>query len=366
MRYTRIMQKPRTKHPYLDTLGRRYRHAKPTGTRIFLQPDDILWFKKIQEHGFLSSDEIIAFSSYLGTRRSKDKILRRLKKLCVETRMLLRGKEIKGPLLDKHHKQDSDVLFVNGKFNVFHNRPAAKKLLKTIGIEGFPPDASSSVQHDMYRSFVTAGIELCCLREPDKYRYISHCVVLRRLNLKGWFPIDFNYEIDSHTYKHSGILKPDAIPGIEYLQQQVTVYYCVEADCMNETITTKNMDAKKSHTKSILQYRKLLGGFKWVSLKDENGAIQKEKMRNWMEFFGGQKQVGLMKLTVTKTRVHSSGIQQQERYLSPGGHGMSYSAHTIFAPHSTFDPYYFRPPGVMYHLFDEKWHRSIGKPFQLS
>ena len=69
----------------LDTLGRRNR-ARPTSTgkKIIPQPTDLIWFRKLHEHGSLPSSFLLAFTR--GERKSDKRSLERLTDLFNEDR----------------------------------------------------------------------------------------------------------------------------------------------------------------------------------------------------------------------------------------------------------------------------------------
>lgn len=336
------MYKPRViKNPRKDVVGRFDRYEPvSTGKRVNPQPDDEMWFKKIREHGYLPSNMLSEFSKHIGRRKSPKSNQKRLLDLKRESNTPDGGR-----YLELHDDQRHKNKYDYGKFLTYHLNSNSLNRLKKIGLDHVkPPDPSGSARHDMQRAFMTATYELNCLREPEKYRFIQHWEVMERFNLKGKFPVSFSYDIDGHTFEHDGTLKPDAIFGIEYLEEKMTVYYLFEMDCMNERIFTRDMGVK-SHTRSFLQYRKFLGG------------------REYKNFFGNERVMGLL---TTKSLVHMHSIMDYSRYLSADQKGVNYLAYNILNDNPDADPAFFIPPPVQYRFFDEPWERTSGKPFQLS
>lgn len=346
------MYQPNTRKPEQDCFGR-YPSDCPvsTGKRKEPKSDDLLWFDKINRHGgYCSSNFLIAYSHACGTRRNAYNMRQQMKELWRESNTPHGGR-----YLVRHHEQSRNVRNKFGNYLIYSLRDPAKRALQDGGNwADSSPDTSGSAQHDMERCFVTQSIELGCLREPNTYRFVHFDEVLKTFDIGAVFPVEFSYHVTGNkydmqgtTYQHRGYLKPDAIFGIEYLEEKLTVIYLLEMDCRNETIRSKNMK-DKSHTRSILQYRQFLGGKAW---KKDN-------------YFGCDKNISVMGLFVTKSDYHMRSVMERARELSKGGNGMNYLAYNVLNPNA--DPAYFTPPPVLYRLFDEPWERPSGKGFRLS
>lgn len=303
----------------LDSLQRRNRiEPHSTGRRIdYLTERDLFWFEKLYRHGPLPSTYLVAYSRALGYTVDK-KALDRLTLLFHEATTAH-----KAPYLDRPFQQHNTQLRYQP--SVYDVRPAAKKALEEAGrLPEYAPTHAIGMwwYHDFMLACITASIELACLREPDKYRFIFHDEICGDISSHLSFPVTFT---DITGKKRTQLLNPDRAFGIHYLKDNSVRYFLVEADRGTETVNSASAGRKRL-LDTDLQYRQFIG---------------KLDYKEAMLFDGG---IVLLNVMTSEQRMHNlMGLIKPTNY-------MAFKALPIFGRE-------FKSPPVMYDLFTDPWAR---------
>lgn len=234
---------------------RRLRYKRQsTGKRVEPTERDVLWFRKLQQHGPLPSNYLIEFTRHLC--RSETRALERLGDLYHESNTPHRG-----PYLDRPPKQWSAV----SKFErtVYENTPVAEQVLRERGFKvGRGGQPTSLYHHRLMTACITASVELAVGMDP-LLRFIPEEEVLARSPSKSIaVPCAISYT-NPRTGKRQTLdkpLVPDAIFGIEYTANGMRLYrfFMVEADRNQEPVRRADL-TETSYLRKVLQYREVIG-----------------------------------------------------------------------------------------------------------
>lgn len=235
----------------LDTLGRRARLTpQSTGKRVSLQPRDILWLRKIHEHGPLPSAFLLAYAvdSHRSIKRAKE----RLTDLFNETNTAHGGAYLARP--------PQQFRTLDSRYNqlVYDLAPAAKMALKQQGLWNECRAAHGGPWlHGFMVSCITASIELATLDHAD-LTYIPQSRLLDRAGANLRHPIDTPDPRTGRVYKKD--LIPDALFALGYKTLAGTRYrsFLVEADRSTEPGTSQNFH-RKSWQRNLAQYEQYVG-----------------------------------------------------------------------------------------------------------
>jgi hypothetical protein len=188
-------------------------------------------------------------------------------------------------------------------------------------------------------SCITASIELATLERSD-IRYISQAEILARAETELRASTQI---IDPATGKAvTKDLIPDALFGLEYTAKGKRYYrfFLVEADRGTEPTTSTNFN-RKSHLRSLLQYRDYIGkgGYKshlglTASLMVLNVLTEETKMRK------------MIKLTEEAS-------------------GTAGNSYMLFRTCAGFGPV-FKPPKPMLDLLEGPWARAGQAEFKIA
>ncbi len=234
-----------------DALARRKRNRPiSTDQRVTSQARDLLWFEKIHRHGPLSSSYLHAFSKRL--RRNEKRARDRLTDLFNESRTPHGGAYLTRP------SQQFRTLDSRYSDLVYELTPASEQALNENGLwQDAAAQRSGPWLHGFMVSCITASIELATLERSDN-RFIPQAEILSRADAKIRYPTKI---VDPKTGKAlTKDLIPDALFGLEYSvkDQHYYRFFLVEADRGTEPATSSNFN-RKSHLRSILQYRAYIG-----------------------------------------------------------------------------------------------------------
>ncbi|ANK81555.1 MAG: hypothetical protein TEF_12705 [Rhizobiales bacterium NRL2] len=237
--------------PGFDAIQRRNR-LRPisTGKRISPQPRDLLWFRKIHEHGPLPSSYLHGFSA--GEYRSVKRARERLTDLFNESETRHGGPYLSRPL--------QQFRTIDSRYNqlVYDLTPASIDALKDAGsYSAYATRPSGPWLHGFMTACITASIELATLSRDD-LKFIPGWRVLERAGAQLRFPTPIKDPKTGRTVTRD--LIPDALFGLEYLTDAGARYrfFLVEADRGTEPMTTSNWN-RKSWQRSLAQYRAYVG-----------------------------------------------------------------------------------------------------------
>lgn len=234
-----------------DVLHRRDRRRPvSTGKCVSLQERDLLWLKKIHEHGPLSTSFLHAFSRHMcrSEKRAKD----RLTDLFNEDRTPHGGAYLSRPW------QQFETFDSRYQQLVHDMAPAGENALEQMGAwHELAGGASGPWKHRYMVAAITASVELATLDRED-LAYIPQHVILERANATLRYPV----RIENPTTRQQELrdLIPDALFGLEYRTSAGPRYrfFIVEADRGTEPTQSSCM-SRKSHRRNFLQYREYVG-----------------------------------------------------------------------------------------------------------
>lgn len=249
-----------------DSINRRLRDRRtPTGKRIALQPRDMLWFEKLHRHGPLSSTYLHAFSEEIC--RNPQRARNRLTDLFNEDTNPHEGFYLERPF--------QQFLTLDARYQdlVYDLTPCAEQALKEEGrFREHAPMPNGPWIHRYMVSSIMAAIEIETLRRPS-LRFIFQDEILARANAPLRFPVEIQ---DPRTRKiERSELIPDGTFGLEYRMEDGSKryrFFLVEADRSTEPIRSPRL-ARKSHLRTILQYRQLIGCEGYKSLLNLTAPI---------------------------------------------------------------------------------------------
>lgn len=229
-----------------DTLRRRNRiTAQPTGKRVSPTARDLLWLRKLVEHGPLPSSFLLAFSQ--GSHASEKRARERLTDLFHENNTPDGGQYLTRP--------PQQFRTIDSRYNqlVYDLAPAGWRALECGGL-GTPTCAAPSGPwlHRFMTSCITASIELATIARPD-LSYIPQSAILARAGAELRHPITIAAQGSGGQYKKD--LIPDALFGIRYHTDKGDRFrfFAVEADRATEPTTSSNWN-RKSFERNLLHY----------------------------------------------------------------------------------------------------------------
>lgn len=237
---------------YTDTLGRRARlTAKPTGKRVSPTERDLLWLRKLAEHGPLPSSFLLAFGQ--GEHRSDKRARERLTDLFHED-----NTPDGGPYLTRPPQQFRTI---DSRYNqlVYDLAPAGWRALERHGLAtGKRNPPSGPWLHRFMTGCITASIEIAALARPD-LSYIPQSAILARAGADLRHPVTI---ADPKTGRRcTKDLIPDAVFGLRYHTDKGDRFrfFAVEADRATEPTTSNNWN-RKSFERNLLQYEAYVAG----------------------------------------------------------------------------------------------------------
>jgi hypothetical protein len=235
-----------------DAISRRNRiQPISTGKRVTPQTRDLVWFKKLAEHGPLPSSFLHGFSQHLcrSEKRAKD----RLTDLFNESNTPHRGAYLTRPW---QQFETVDARYQELVYDL--GEPARKALAETGQLPNVDKASGGPWKHRAMVAAITASIDLATLNEP-LLQYIPGWRVLDRAKVDLRYPVEI---VVPGTRKTRTVdLIPDALFGLEYRQGDKRTYrfFLVEADRGTEPSHASKFN-RKSHHRSLLQYREYIGG----------------------------------------------------------------------------------------------------------
>lgn len=234
-----------------DSLGRRPRNRpSSSGKKITPQPRDLLWFRKLQQHGPLSASFLHGFS--VSVCRNRKRALDRMTDLFNEDLTPDCGTYLSRPY------QQFDTYDARYKELVYDLRPPAIQALARTGAStGACTDSSGPWRHSFMVSCITASIELGTLNRRD-VNFIPGHVILERSDTSLRFPTTIQ-EGASKPGREVDLI-PDALFGLEYVNgaQRSYRFFLVEADRGTEPTRSSRFN-RKSHLRNFMQYREYIG-----------------------------------------------------------------------------------------------------------
>lgn len=233
-----------------DALGRRTRVLPTsTGKSITLQPADLLWFRKLAEHGPLPSSFLLAYTQAL--RLSQKRATERLTDLFNEETTKHGGRYLERPpqqfrTIDSRYNQ---LVYDLGK-------PAVKALKEAGELPSIQATSAGPWVHRFMVACVTASIELATL-ERDDVSFIAGHRVLARAKTELRYPVSID---DPKRGVVTKDLIPDALFGLEYHTPEGSRFrfFFVECDRATEPATSQNFN-RKSWLRSLRQYEEYIG-----------------------------------------------------------------------------------------------------------
>jgi hypothetical protein len=229
-----------------ESLGRRSRlRATSTGKRVSPTQRDLLWLRKLAEHGPLPSSFLLAYA--LDTHRSDKRARERLCDLFNED-----NTPDYGPYLIRPPQQFRTL---DSRYNqlVYDLAPAGERALARLRQDvSASPAPSGPWLHRFMTSCIIASIELATLERND-LSYIPQSEILARATVELRHPVTIT---DPET-KWTGAkdLIPDALFGLRYHTENGDRFrfFALEADRATEPTTTANWN-RKSFLRNLLQY----------------------------------------------------------------------------------------------------------------
>ncbi len=314
-----------------DSIGRRKRERRQsTEKRVTPQERDLLWFKKIHQHGPLSSAYLHAFSKHI--RRNEKRSRDRLTDLYNEDQTPHCGPYLARPF---QQFQTYDARYQD---LVYDLAPAAEKALKENGmLSEYAPGHSGPWVHSYMISCITASIELATLADPT-LEYIPQEQILERADTTLRYPVPFENSVTGKTETKD--LIPDAIFGLEYKQEKGSKYrfFIVEADRGTEPSRSSRFN-RKSHLRNFLQYREYVGR-----------GLYKDHVKLT---------AGMMVLNITTTTGTMDSMINLVSEMSKRG-----NSYLLFQTCENFGRY-FKPPKPIWELLNGEWHRANYSEFEL-
>ncbi|MEM8793406.1 MAG: replication-relaxation family protein [Pseudomonadota bacterium] len=234
-----------------DTLGRRRRVApRSTGKRITPQPADLLWFRKLAEHGPLPSSYLLAFTRQL--RRSDKRTTERLTDLFHETNTPDGGR-----YLDRPAQQFRTI---DARYNqlVYDLTPAGIQALRSTGLPAIPSKTSGPWLHRHMVACTTASIELATRDRSDLSFIPGHQILARaKTELRAAVPV---MDPENGRSKRRDLI-PDALFGLSYHTKDGDRFrfFAVECDRATEPVMSRTW-SRKSWRRGLRQYQAYIAG----------------------------------------------------------------------------------------------------------
>ena len=316
----------------LDTLGRRSRlHPTSTGKSITPQAADLLWFRKLHEHGPLPSSFLLEYSR--GLRLSQKRATERLTDLFNEEITKHGGRYLERP--------PQQFRTIDSRYNqlVYDAAMPAVRALREAG--ELPATSAASAGPWLHRfmvACVTASIELATLARDD-VSYIAGHRVLARAETELRHPVSFLDPQRRETVTRD--LIPDALFGLEYHTPQGSRFrfFVVECDRSTEPATSRSFN-RKSWQRSLRQYAEYIGRGRY-----------REHLRLTAPL--------LVLNVVTDERRLAQLLTAAEQEAGSGG-----LPYQLFQAIDGFGPA-FRPPQPMSALLAEPWRRAGREPLRI-
>lgn len=242
-----------------DFLNRRSRFDRePTGKLVDLTPRSIVWFEKLHTHGMLPLNYLHAFTQSLNRNLTWAK--KHARDLYHENNTAHAG-----PYLDRPTEQEDmrNAKYQHAIYELNRRSIAALQEEDKYHASGFQPAlylrSKGLFNHELMASLITASLDLACLAQPDRYRYIPAWEIIERMpherqNVALTIPVTFEYEGQVVTKA----VKPDRLCGIEYRAAGGRLLVAIEADRNSEGVRVADIEARSIRRK-ILQYRALIG-----------------------------------------------------------------------------------------------------------
>lgn len=225
--------------------------ATSTGKRISPTQRDMLWLRKLAEHGPLPSSFLLAFSqgSHVCDKRARE----RLTDLFHED-----NTPHGGPYLIRPPQQFRTL---DSRYNqlAYDLAPAGWRALERGGIDTSKcPAPSGPWLHRFMTSCITASIELATLARTD-LSYIPQSEILARAGADLRHPVTI--AAPGTGYRYTKDLIPDAVFGLRYRTHRGDRFrfFAVEADRATEPTTSSNWN-RKSFERNLLQYETYVAG----------------------------------------------------------------------------------------------------------
>ncbi|MGH1576494.1 hypothetical protein [Planktotalea sp.] len=205
--------------------------AQSTGKRIRLTERDLLWMQAIHHHGPLSTSELLAFSEGLG--QNKARAQNRLTDLFNEANTAHHSPYLSRP------PQQFQTIDARYKPLIYGLTDAGQDALKEADMwSDWVHKAGGPFWHQREVAKLTAGVEIDCLKRPDR-NYIQGWRVLERAQRRLRYPVTFSDPSTGKTLTRD--LIPDQIFGIEYLTEDGPRYkwFVVEVERGTNPKTSK-------------------------------------------------------------------------------------------------------------------------------
>ncbi|MEM7667901.1 MAG: replication-relaxation family protein [Pseudomonadota bacterium] len=233
-----------------DRLGRRPRtEPTSTGKRITLQPGDLIWLRKLAEHGPLPSSYLLAFTRHL--RRSEKRAQERLTDLFHEAETPHGGRYLERP--------PQQFRTIDSRYNqlVYDLAPVGRRALLAAERRITPASTAGPWLHRHMVACTTASIELAALARPD-LSFIPGREILARATTELRYPVSILDDGGGSITKH---LIPDALFGLSYHTPEGDRFrfFVVECDRATEPATSGNWN-RKSWRRSLRQYQAYISG----------------------------------------------------------------------------------------------------------
>jgi hypothetical protein len=310
-----------------DKLGRRHRERPlSTGKRVTVQARDLLWFRKLHEHGPLSSRFLYAFSQDLcrSEKRARDRL----------TDLFNEGETPHGgPYLTRPWQQ-FETLDARYQDLVYDRAPAAEAALREQETwHEFGASAGGPWRHRAMVAAITASVELATLVDLH-VNFIPQHAILTRAGAGLRCSVPFVNSATGQEERHD--LIPDALFGLEYRSggQSSFRFFVVEADRGTEPTRT-SLFSRKSHLRHFLQYREFVAG-----------GLYRQHLKLTAP---------LLVLNVTANSATMAGMIKLAAELSPSG--MTYQCFRCAPQFGR----YFKPAVPQPTLLREAWERP-GQP----
>lgn len=312
-------------HKSHDSLGRRNRmDRQPTGKIVRPTPRDLVWFRKLHEHGPLASDYLHAFTEK--THRNPKRARERLTDLFNET-----ATPHGDAYLDRPIQQFATI---DGRYHTLvHDLTDAGRaaLQDSDGSLAENIAATGPWLHRHMVASITSSIEIGTLHRPD-LRYIPQSELLRRRNVRMAVPV--HYRDPGVSKAREILLEPDAMFGLAYETDAGPRYriFFVEADRGTEPLRSK-LRSRKTISTMLLAYRSLIEG------------------GHYKTHFGLNAPTLLLFVAATPGRLITAGKAVEKI------RGKASWPWFLMQRVPGFGPVY-QPPGILSGLMDEPWERS--------
>lgn len=312
----------------VDTLGRRSRTVpQSTGKRITLQPADLVWLRKLTEHGPLPSSFLLGFTRHL--RKSEKRATERLTDFFNEENTRHGSRYLERP--------PQQFRTIDSRYNqlVYDLAPAGRRALLDSGAPVGNQNAAGPWLHRFMVACTTASIELATLTRPD-LSFIPGHQILARAKTELRHPVTVT---DDRGQRITKDLIPDALFGLAYHTPDGDRFrfVAVECDRATEPATSSNWN-RKSWKRSVRQYRAYV----------EDG-LYREHLRLTAPLL-------VLNVCITVERM-AKLITVAESELGP-------TSYQLFQTFDGFGPVWW-PPKPKAALLHDDWQRAGREPFRI-